>query len=336
MNRAKHISSDSHTGLGLSARAVEQRAGIRQAFASLLRSHYRNSQSSFAKLVREPVQSLMTVLVIAIALALPAALYVAVDSMQGLSGGWHDSARISVFLDQQLNEPDIQALRATLEARPHITDVTYLSPRQALTEFQQASGFGDVLKLLDVNPLPAVLLLALEAGWSNTADNVTALVDELKNLPGVDDVLLDMQWLRRMQQLLDMGRRITALLGFTLALGVLLVVGNTIRLAIESRRDEIVVVKLVGGTNGFVRRPFLYTGIWYGLLGGLTAGLGIILATWWLNASILRLAELYQSNFTLASLGLTGVVALALIGAALGLFGATLAVGRHIARIEPR
>jgi len=148
-------------------------------------------------------------------------------------------------------------------------------------------------------------------------------------------VQLDMKWLQRMQQILDIGRQITVLLGGALSLGVLLVVGNTIRLAIENRREEILVVKLVGGTNGFVRRPFLYTGLWYGVFGGLIAWLGVVIAQFWLGATVTRLAALYQSDFALKNIGLDGMLVLIALGGILGLVGAALAVGRHIAQLEP-
>jgi len=204
-----------------------------------------------------------------------------------------------------------------------------------LEEFQAAAGFGDALALLDVNPLPGVLLVSPEAVLANDISNINTLVKDLNTLPGVAEVQLDRQWLRRMQQILEMGQRVAVLLGFTLSMGVLLVLGNTIRLAIENRRDEILVVKLVGGTNAFVRRPFLYTGLWYGLSGGLMAWVGVTLGGLWLDSTVTGLAVLYQSSFSLVGTGWQGLVILTLLGGALGLLGAGLAVSRHIAGIEP-
>lgn len=315
--------------------AVGTNTGFGVILDSWLRSHRSNGSKSFARMKAEPLQSLMTILVIAIAMALPAALFVVVISLQQLGGSWHNSARISVFTKRDAKPEVVQGLIKTVQAMPQMEQVTYLSPEAALAEFQQASGFGEALALLDTNPLPGVLLLSPNPTWANEASGVTALIEELKQLSGVDEVQLDLQWLQRMQQILEIGQRIAVLLGFTLSLGVLLVVGNTIRLAIESRREEIQVVKLVGGTNAFVRRPFLYTGLWYGLLGGLLAWLGVTLASLWLNRNVEKMAALYQSDFLLTDLGLRGLLVLVILGGVLGLSGAALAVGRHIARVEP-
>ncbi len=315
--------------------AVGTTTGIGVIFDSWLRSHRSNGSESFARMKAEPLQSLMTTLVIAIAMALPAALFVFVMSLQQLGGSWHNSARISVFLKRDATSEVVQSLIKTVQALPQLDQVTYLSPEAALAEFQQTSGFGEALALLDTNPLPGVLLLSPKPTWANEASGVTALIKALKQLSGVDEVQLDLQWLQRMQQILEIGQRIAVLLGFTLSLGVLLVVGNTIRLAIESRRDEIEVVKLVGGTDAFVRRPFLYTGLWYGLFGGLLAWLGVTLASLWLNSNVEKVAALYQSDFLLTGPGWRGLLVLMVLGGLLGLLGAALAVGRHIARVEP-
>ena len=159
---------------------------------------------------------------------------------------------------------------------------------------------------------------------------------KLQGMALVDDVMLDMKWMQRLQAMLEVGERLAFSLGLALALGVLLIIGNTIRLAIENRRDEIVVVKLVGGTNAYVRRPFLYTGIWYGVIGGMLAWVLVALGLQWISGPVGHLAELYQSLFHLIGLGFVGLVALLLIGAGLGLLGAWLAVARHLSSIEPK
>lgn len=318
-----------------SVRAVQGRIGFGAIIDSWSLSHRSNARESFARLWAEPLQSLMTILVIAIAIALPAALWVAISNLQQLSGSWQNSARISVFIDRGAEPKVVQSLIDTVQDVPQLEAVKYISPEAALEEFQAAAGFGDVLALLDDNPLPGVLLLSPGSALSNDLKRLNDLVDELNQLTGVSEVQLDMQWLQRMQQILEMGERVSLLLGFTLSLGVLLVVGNTIRLAIENRRDEILVVKLVGGTNAFVRRPFLYTGLWYGLLGGLMAWLGVTLGGLWLDSAVSGLAALYQSSFSLVGTGWRGLLILIGLGGLLGLLGAALAVGRHIARIEP-
>ena len=318
-----------------SAGAIQGHMGPGTKMASWLKSHRDNGRESLIRLRTEPVQSLMTVLVIAIAIALPAALWITVSNLQQLGGGWQNSARISLYFHKDQEKGVIQDLIDSVEEMPQVEAVKYISPEAALAEFQQASGFGEVLTLLDANPLPGVLLLTPATEVVNDPGGITTLIDELGKLMGIAEVQLDMQWLHRLQQILALGRRVSVLLGFALALGVLLVVGNTIRLAIESRRDEILVVKLVGGTNGFVRRPFLYTGLWYGLFGGLIAWIGVILGGLWINHAVVNLAILYKSSFSLVGIGGGGLGILMILGGTLGLLGAALAVSRHIARIEP-
>jgi len=315
--------------------AVQSTVRFSERIESWWRNHRSNARESLLRLTVEPVQSLMTILVIAIAMALPAALIVAVSSLQQLSGNWQNSARISVFMHVDAAPDVVQRLQDTVRAMPQIEQVTYISPQAALEEFQLASGFGEALSLLGTNPLPAVLLLSPRADLINDISGLSALVDDLEQISGIDGVQLDMQWLQRMQHILEMGQRVVILVGFTLALGVLLVVGNTIRLAIESRRSEILVVKLVGGTNAFVRRPFLYTGLWYGLFGGMVAWAGVVLGGFWLASTVAVLANLYQSDFALVGLDFRGLLVMMILGGTLGLLGAALAVGRHIARIEP-
>ncbi len=286
-------------------------------------------------MVGEPLQSVMTMLVVAIALALPAMLYVGVSSLQQLSGSWDSSAQMTLFLKKGAKDKAIKSMIKQLEANSDLAEIHYISPNQALDALQDSAGFGGALNLLDENPLPPVLLVVPIAEIEADVPRVEQLVETLAKHPLVDEVQLDMKWLQRMQQILNIGRQITVLLGGALSLGVLLVVGNTIRLAIENRREEILVVKLVGGTNGFVRRPFLYTGLWYGVFGGLIAWLGVVIAQLWLGATVGRLAALYQSDFALKSIGLDGMLALIALGGILGLVGAALAVGRHIAQLEP-
>jgi len=286
-------------------------------------------------MVGEPLQSVMTMLVVAIALALPAMLYVGVSSLQQLSGSWDSSAQMTLFLKKGAKDKAVKSLIKRLEANSDLAEIHYISPNQALDALQDSAGFGEALNLLDENPLPPVLLVVPIAAIEADVPRVEQLVKTLAKHPLVDEVQLDMKWLQRMQQILDIGRQITVLLGGALSLGVLLVVGNTIRLAIENRREEILVVKLVGGTNSFVRRPFLYTGLWYGIFGGLIAWLGVVIAQFWLGGTVSRLAALYQSDFALKNIGLEGMLVLIALGGILGLVGAALAVGRHIAQLEP-
>ncbi len=298
--------------------------------------HRQVSVSSLKRLWSSPVQTLMTALVIAIALGLPAALYLGVVNLNQLSSGFEGSARITMFLDLHASQKEVDALRRSLELETDIAEITYISREEALAEFKALSGFGQVLEMLDENPLPPVLLLQPALRLKRNLAATEQLVAELQAMPSVDDVKLDMKWVQRLQALLEVSRRLAFMLGGLLSLGVLLIIGNTIRLAIENRREEIVVVKLVGGTDGYVRRPFLYTGIWYGVMGGVLAWLLVWLGVTWLDLSVQRLAALYQSSFQLQGLGFSGALVLMSIAAALGLVGAWLAVSQHLTAIEPK
>jgi cell division transport system permease protein len=201
----------------------------------------------------------------------------------------------------------------------------------ALEEFNTLSGFGSALQHLDANPLPETFLVQ-----PLLLNDSARLVAEISQITLVDDVQLDMEWLGRLDALLDMGRKLVLALGVALGIGVILVVGNTIRLAIQSRRDEITIVKLVGGTDGYVRRPFLYTGILFGFFGAFIAALMLIGIGLWLEPSVNELASLYQSQFRLTGLGVSGFLALLAMGGSVGLVGAWISVAQHMRSINPR
>lgn len=286
------------------------------------------------RVLDNPGSSLLTWLVIGIALALPVGLNVALDNVSQVSAGWESPAQISLFLQDGVNDASLKKLEKELSARKDIRETRVISREQALEEFRTLSGFADVLASLKENPLPDLVLVTPAAALDEPA--VAALRDELQSHAEVAEAVLDMQWLQRLNSLMDLGRRLVMAVGGMLVIGVLLILGNTIRLGIESRRDEIVITKLVGGSNGFVRRPFLYTGLWYGVGGGALAALLVSAALWFLEKPIGELALLYESAFQLRGLGIMGGLNLVIIGGLLGLAGAWLAVSRHLVHIEPR
>ena len=299
-------------------------------------AHHRvTGLESLCRLLATPIQSLLTWLVIAIAIALPAVFYVGLQNVQVAGSDWQVSGQISVFIHKRAKHNAIEALQQKLQSRADVVKVVYISPKAALQEFSEHSGFGNALDSLDENPLPPVLLVEVDDSVSTPAQ-LQNLAKTIGAARIVEDVLVDMQWLERLHQLLLLGQRAVLALALFLALGVLLAVGNTIRLAIENRRDEIVVVKLVGGTNAFVRRPFLYTGFWYGFIGGLLSLILLSIALAWLSGPVARLADLYQSDFRLLGLGGYASLKLVLGSSLLGLVGAWIAVSRHLYQIEPR
>lgn len=316
-------------GLGASMKPI----GLKDRWRGYWANQKTVGRQTLQRLLSEPASTAMTVLVIGIALALPVVMLVALTNVEQLGRGWDGSARISLFLNKELSERDSEAFATSLRGDKDVADVEYRSRRAALEEFRALSGYGDVLNALDNNPLPAVVLVTPK---STEAAQSKLLLTRLNAMPQVAQAKLDLEWVQRLQAMMAMGKRMTLALAFLLALGVLLVIGNTIKLAIEARRDEIVVVKLVGGTDAFVRRPFLFTGFWYGLGGGLVAWLILQISLLLLSGPVSTLAGLYDSQFSLMGLGFGNTLMLWLTSGFLGWMGAFLVVGRQLKGIEPR
>jgi cell division transport system permease protein len=310
------------------------RSPWRDLLASYLAHHRRTAMDSGRRLWRAPVASSMTWLVMGIALALPVGLLLILVSLQNVSGNWQSSARVTLYLEQQADTATLDQLRLQVSKQANVSQVSVLKKDDALAEFRASTGLGNTLDYLDSNPLPHTLLVTPVAG-ARTKAKMEALTAALSRLDGVDRVQVDLGWLQRLNSITELiGRGVWAL-ALLLGAAVILVIGNTIRLAIENRRDEILVAKLVGGTDTFVRRPFLYTGIWYGLGGGITAFVLIQSTLWWLTPPIERLARLYGSEFELSGLPLDATLALLAMATLLGWLGAWVAVKRHLDAIEP-
>ena len=305
-----------------------------QELAAWRRHHKSSCLDSLSRLLAAPIQSLLTWMVIAIAVALPTGLYLGLQSLQKLGDGWQDSAQMSVFLNREARPAAIAKFQEWLQNESEVTSFNSISPANALAEFQHFSGLGDVLNSLDENPLPTVFVI--QPGITvTTPDQLSALRQRIQGHPLVDNVQLDLGWLRRLHELLSLAERVVISLPGLLSLGVLLIIGNTMRLAIENRRAEIVVTKMVGGTNGFVRRPFLYTGLWYGFGGGLLALLLILIVGLWISNPVNNLVTLYESEYSLSGMGFHTILALLTATAFLGWLGAWIAVSRHLKGIEP-
>ncbi len=315
--------------------ASQSRARLSDQLRAWLQHHRLSAGDSLRRLMRNPLASVLTWLVIGIALALPVGLSVALLNIRAVSGGWENPAQISLFLRTEMSLGAAQQLQQRLNEHDDIAATRLVSREEALAEFKQLSGFGDVLRNLDDNPLPNLILVTPRHAELGSGQ-AESLQQELEQQAGVQRAVLDMAWLQRLNALMQLSQRLITVLGAILALGVLLVIGNTIRLAIENRRDEIVVVKLVGGSDAFVRRPFLYTGLWYGLGGAVLSWLTVSLALWGLRAPLSTLAVLYQSDFSLQGLNAGAGFSLIVLGALLGLLGAWLAVARHLSAIQPR
>ncbi len=298
------------------------------------RHHHRDSlRDALGRMRAAPSSALMTVLVIAIALALPAGLAVLLDNARVITKGWDGNAHLSVFLEMDVDESRQRQLADDWAGFDAVKRTEVITRAQALDEFKSLSGFGEVLEALPDNPLPPLIVVYPD----NTAPGqVEALQTRLNALPEVDNAQLDVAWVRRLHAIIELGDRLIGVLTLGLAAAVMLVVVNTIRLAIESRREEIVVIKIVGGTDGFVRRPFLYSGFCFGFAGGVLSLVLVGTALWWLGGPIDELLDLYESEHSLTGMSPSTVLVLPLFSGTLGLLGAWLAVSRHLGDVEPQ
>ncbi|KAA1172721.1 cell division protein FtsX [Marinobacter salinexigens] len=314
--------------------AKQAQSPWRQQADSYLGHHRKVAKDSAQRLWRTPVASLMTWMVMGVALALPVALLLVLMSLEGVSAGWESGARVTAYLKLDVGVDEARGLLQEIESDSRISEVELVERDQALAEFRISSGLDEALDFLQENPLPHTLLITPEDS-ARTEAGVEGLVRYIQKMDSVERVQVDLGWLQRLNAITEMLSRAVWALSVLLAAAVVLVIGNTVRLAIENRRDEILVAKLVGGTDSFVRRPFLYTGAWFGLGGGVVAFILLELSLWWLNGPIERLAGLYRSDFSLAGLSFDGAFALIIVAMVLGWLGAWVAVKRHMDDIDP-
>jgi cell division transport system permease protein len=304
------------------------------AFSIWLTRHASTAVGALGRLSRQPFASLMIVLVIAVTLALPAAINVVVKNAQSISGGWDNALDFSVYLKLDISVSEAEGLLRLIRQRADVESVGLVTADEALADFKLASGFGEALDQLGDNPLPHALVV--RPGPGNTGASLTLLQEEIGNLPETDLVQVDTEWVQRFHAILDIVRKAIAIGAALLGIAIVVIIGNTIRLDIENRREEIEVTKLIGASNAFVRRPFLWTGFWYGLLGGTSALLLVQYGLYLLKEPVTRLAGLYQGNISVATLDASE--SLTIIGTAvfLGLFASWITAARHMRRIEPR
>lgn len=299
------------------------------------RQHQATLTESFLRLLGYPLASMMTIMVIAIALSLPGGLYVLLKNVQSVTNQWEQQSVITLYLFPQLDDTQALALSHRLSAQADVASVEYISKEEGLRYFERSSGYEQIMSSLLENPLPIVLrVIPTQSVDVATLPSLQALRDQLATQEEVEYAELDAQWLQRLANILSFGQRFVYALSVLLVVAVFLIVGNTIRMAVESRRNEVLVMKLVGATDAYIRRPFLYMGFWFGVLGGLFASLCILLLSWWVSAPAERLIELYQSGFQLQTFNADEIVLCLTISAFVGVVGAWIAVNRHIANIE--
>jgi len=296
--------------------------------------HASTAVGALGRLSRHPFASLMIVLVISVTLALPAAINVIVKNVQSVSGSWDNALDFSVYLKNDISVSEAEGLVRLIRQRADVASVGLITSDQALAEFKQQSGFGAALDQLGENPLPHTLVV--RPGPGNTGASLILLHEEIGNLPETELVQVDTEWVQRFHAILDIVRQAIAIGSLLLGIAIVVIIGNTIRLDIENRREEIEVTKLIGASNAFVRRPFLWTGFWYGLIGGGFALLLVHYGLYLLKGPATRLAGLYQGNISVTSLSLNESAAILGIAVFLGLFASWVTAARHMRRIEPR
>jgi cell division transport system permease protein len=279
--------------------------------------------------------TLLTVLVIGIALALPACLQVLVINARAVSGDLNRAVDLSVYFKANTSVAQAEQVAANVRLRKDVADVRVIKAEDALKTFRERAGFGAALDALNHNPLPHTLVVR-PADTATGSEQLEAIAEALRGIPQVDIVQLDTAWVERFNAILDALRRGVLVVALLLAFGVMVIVGNTIRTEIQGRRAEIEITKLVGGTDAFVRRPFLYTGIWYGLGGGLVALTVSYLVVALMAGPVRHLSGLYGSDFALSGLGLQYSLWLIGAGVTLGWLGSLTAASRHLRDIEPQ
>jgi cell division transport system permease protein len=296
-------------------------------------AHWRALLVSLRRLILLPFESITILAVIGIALALPAGLFVVLQNMQQVSQTWGQENKISLFLQINVSQEEAQQLLKRLKFENNIAEaiaeVNYISPEQGMLKLGKQIGFSDGVSRLVENPLPGVIEV-IPSPRIHNPEQLSELVLQLRKLPQVDVAQLDMAWVKRLHSLLKLSQKGAYALAVFFACAVFLIIGNTIHLAIQNQRREMEVIKLVGGTYAFIRRPYLYRGMLYGLLGAIFAALLIKIAMFWLGDAVQELAAQYNSSYQLAGLGGAGFMLLLLCGAILGLSGAWLAVSHYL------
>lgn len=295
--------------------------------------HRHSVRASLARIASKPVGLILTVLVLGVAIALPLLFWVVIDNARGLSSGLRDAGQVTIFLKPSVDDRDATSYADQLRSDPAISAVTLRSPAQGLEEFRSLSGFGDALDALDGNPLPSVLVVTpheIAAGKTTAARDAT-LIATLRGDSRVDLVQYDVEWRRRLTAILGFGSMALNALAVLLGVAGLLIIGNTIRVDVQSRLEEIEVMQLIGASRGFIRRPFLYAGGWYGLFGGAAAVVIIIVIELAVAPALGQLLESYAHRFEVRGLGPLVALPVILGSAALGWIGAWLATARPLA-----
>ena len=306
----------------------------------LMQRHLQVFMQTLARMMKSPTSTLVAIIVIAIAVSLPLVLFKITTSLQQLTEDWQGNPEITVFLkvlESESSEAIVEEDAAVefgyrLLEIPSIRDIEYVSPEQAFENFKQFSGFGDILSGLNESPLPPMLIVYPEDDLSSA--NLKKLIRKLQEMEEAESISYDQQWLDRLHGILELFAKLVWILSSLMGVAVILIISNTVRLGILDRADEIQIIDQIGGTGGFVRRPFLYYGVLQGALGALTGWLISNGALYVLNEPVLKLAELYSSHFRLGLIGLALGVAVIVIASVLGWLAARITSGNYLRKLR--
>ena len=300
--------------------------------SAYLLHHLQSLRFSLGKIYQAPATTIMTVAVIGITLSLPGGFYLFLKNLDAMSGDFRSSSQISLYLDLKISEKQARSLEKQIQKMDTVESTRFISRDSALEDFRQDSGFGKSIDTLSSNPLPHTLIV--EPGAADTFA-VRNLLNQLQALPEVKIAKLDTEWLERLYTIIEIAKRSVVIITILFACAVLLIIGNTIRLDIQNRYQEIIVTKLIGATNAYIRRPFLYGGVWYGLLGGIISWLIVEIGYLAISGPLERLNLLYKSDMNLITFSFHDFIILIASSTLLGLAGSWIAVARHLNQIEP-
>jgi cell division transport system permease protein len=295
--------------------------------------HMQSLVFSLGKIYAAPATTIMTVAVIGITLSLPGGFFLFLKNIEAMSGDFRSSTQITLYLEISLGEKEARSVESEVANTANVEHTQFISKQESLESFRQTSGFGKSIDTLASNPLPHTIIVE-PVGNADTFV-VKNLLNSLQALPGVEIAKLDTEWLERLYTILEIAKRSVVIVTILFAFAVLLIIGNTIRLDIQNRYQEIIVTKLIGATNAFIRRPFLYGGLWYGLLGGLISWLIVEIGYIAISGPLSRLNLLYQADLVLITFTFQDFIILISSSTLLGLTGSWIAVARHLNQIEP-
>ena len=317
---------------------TKNQTGTTSPITAWINQHKNSIHFSSQRLWLNPLSTWITLAVIALALALPTGLYILLKNLETVAGGDQEIPTISLFLKHSITEQQAVDRAELLSEMPEISEASIVTKDQAVEQFKNIQGFTEILETLDGNPLPHVIIVTPRMNiLANLQMDIKTFAKYLKKFPEIDNVQVDLEWVQRLQAIIRIAERVTLVISILLGITVLLVVGNTIRLNIASRKDEIEITQLMGATNQYIRRPFLYEGIWYGFFGGIFSLLIVHFSLLFLVSPVHELAQLYDSEFVISGVGFVIVLKILAASSLLGLVGAWIAVGRHLrqnARLE--